>query len=1051
MTFEQIMAQEGFLPNPEQRKVIESTANTVVSAGAGAGKTAVLSWRFLRLVMEEGVKPEEILTLTFTKKAANEMRERIYSRLMKARESLPADTLKSFGRATISTLDSFFAQIVRSDSISYGLPRDISVMSDDELEDLAESLSVRFLSSPENAEEVRAISSMFMPSTIMEGFFLPVARSVSLTGDYNALRITQWFMEDVRRVYRQRRETLQSMLDMLGDLNLSGKFAEQYDRIRHLFDTESLTESDYFSLSGVRDPEIKELVGEIKPILGKDTGFSLLQDISKGELDVSSLQKAVEKFSLMLNSEKRRLGRLTFDDIVCIAVSALRDNLDLRMIFKKRFRFIMIDEFQDNNSTQRDLLYLLSERTDIPGTAGVIPPVEDLDPRKLFFVGDEKQSIYRFRGADVSVFRHLQDEIGSNGNSLQLSTNYRSNSGLIDHFNFVFSNILADSDHDYDARYAPILAGRDSGEDKSRIIFSVFEKSAVDDPEMDSGVLEAEAVGDYCTRILETDEFLVGGKRPKPSDIAILFRSAGNQMNIEKALKRRGISYQIAETRSLMLDAVANDFYCVLNHLLYPEDVRSLMAMLKSPLCGMCDQSIRNVLSGGQPLDVDAGRYSFFTGFLSELENQAFRMTIPQLLETIYIRGGYKAYLHKNADSRSFIEHYEYLYSYAVSYEAEGKSLTDYVRFLRDHIGSSDKLPDVEVLHREHSGIQIMSVHKSKGLEFKVVIYCGTGSRPRNDTASYVFRYNGELVATESKEILRILENDRKEIEQAEVRRLMYVAFTRAKDHLIVMGSYGMKTDGTLSSADVFSWYSDVIGFNPSSMTCTRPEVMVEDISGTRLLRAPEQEIRLLHVEESFTDFVSRARRVSVTGSEGDLEERGGSGEAVFIRNLDVDPLIMELKAKDKFGTLCHLLLEKLVGTGSYKDVECHISDNEAQNRRLLEQARSLADGFTASDLYRDYVKGHETRQELRFYTPDADNPDVAVEGVMDLVVFGDEFNLVIDYKTDKFRNPEIHRKQVQTYVKVAEDLFGKKCYGTLFYLRDGSSPGFWDKDGKPV
>ena len=108
MTFEQIMKNEGFLPNTEQSKVIGSTVNTVVSAGAGAGKTAVLSWRFLRLVMEEGVKPEEILTLTFTKKAANEMRERIYSRLMKARESLPADTLKSFGRATISTLDSFW-------------------------------------------------------------------------------------------------------------------------------------------------------------------------------------------------------------------------------------------------------------------------------------------------------------------------------------------------------------------------------------------------------------------------------------------------------------------------------------------------------------------------------------------------------------------------------------------------------------------------------------------------------------------------------------------------------------------------------------------------------------------------------------------------------------------------------------------------------------------------------------------------------------------------------------------------------------------------------
>ena len=1049
MTFEQIMEHEGFLPNPEQRKVIESTVNTVVSAGAGAGKTAVLSWRFLRLVMEEGVKPEEILTLTFTKKAANEMRERIYSRLMKARGSLPPDTLKSFSRATISTLDSFFAQIVRSDSISYGLPRDISVMSDDELEDLCDSLSMRFLSSPDNAQEVKAITSRLMPSAIKGGFFLPVARAVSLTGDYDAQRITEWFMDDVRRIYTQRREALQSMLDMLGNLNLSGKFAQQYDRIKLLFDTESLTEDDYFSLSGVKDPEIKELVGEIKPILGKGTGFSLLQDISKGDIGVSPLQKAVEKISLMLNSEKRRLGKLTFDDIVGIAVSALRDNLELRMVFKKRFRFIMIDEFQDNNSTQRDLLFLLAERTDIPGTAGVIPSVEDLDPCKLFFVGDEKQSIYRFRGADVSVFRHLQDEIGRNGNSLQLSTNYRSNSNLIDHFNFVFSNVLADSDHDYDARYVPILAGRKATASGSRIIFSVFDKSNVEDPDMDAGMVEAEAVGDYCRRILETDEFLVDGKRPEPKDIAILFRSAGNQMNIEKALKRRGIGYQIAETRSLMLDAVASDFYCLLNHLLYPEDVRSFMAVLKSPLCGMCDQSIRNVLEGGRPLEVDAGRYEFFKAFLSDLGSRAFRMTIPQLLETIYIRGGYKAYLSRNADSRSFIEHYEYLYSYAVAYEAEGRSLTDYVRFLRGKMGSSEKLPDVEVLHKDLSGVQIMSVHKSKGLEFKVVIYCGTGSRPRSDSSSYVFRYKGRLVASENKEILRILENEKDEMEQAELRRLMYVAFTRAKDHLIVMGGYGLNRDGSLSCADVLKWYSDVICFNPASMTCTSPEVVVEDISGTPLFKAVGNDETTLPVGRTFTEFVSRARRVSVTGSGLHQEKADSSVSGAFIAGLDVDPLIRELHANDRFGTLCHLVLENLVGCGSYEDVECHISDSEAQNRRLLEQARALADGFMESGLYRDYVKGHKTRQELRFYTPDAADADVAVEGVMDLVVFGDDFNLVIDYKTDMFKDPEIHRRQVQTYVRVAEEVFGKKCYGTLYYLRDGSSPGFWDRDGK--
>ena len=93
MTFEQIMQSEGFTPNAEQKPVIKAVSNTVVSAGAGAGKTAVLSWRFLRLVMEEHVRPDQILTLTFTKKAANEMRQRIYQRLLKAKDSLEKDAI----------------------------------------------------------------------------------------------------------------------------------------------------------------------------------------------------------------------------------------------------------------------------------------------------------------------------------------------------------------------------------------------------------------------------------------------------------------------------------------------------------------------------------------------------------------------------------------------------------------------------------------------------------------------------------------------------------------------------------------------------------------------------------------------------------------------------------------------------------------------------------------------------------------------------------------------------------------------------------------------
>ncbi len=1054
MTFEEIMQKEQFCPNPDQRKVIESTVNTVVSAGAGAGKTAVLSWRFLRLVMEEKVKPEEILTLTFTKKAASEMRQRIYARLLQAQGSIPEDSLASFGRATISTLDSFCAQIVRSDSTSYGLPRDIANLTDDDLSDLSERLALQFLSDPSNEEESSLIASLFMPSDLMEKFFRRIATLVSLSGDYDAQRIAQQFQSDLRSIYDRTRQQLEPLFEALGNLPLKGKFAEQYDRIHRCYVEENFGERDYFSLAGQRDQEIKDLVNAMKPLCGKDSGFVTLQNIVKGSNDVSVLQRAVEKYANMLNSEKRRQGSLTFKDVSDLAVEILRNNLELRNVYKNRFRYIMIDEFQDNNTSQKDLLFLLSERTEVGGTEGKVPTVDELDPGKLFFVGDEKQSIYRFRGADVSVFRALQRNIRENGCALSLRSNYRSHAKLIGHFNYVFEKVLGGSLQDYEARFAPIEAGRVSEGNDPRIILSIYNKTGLSDEDLDSGMLEAEAIGDYCTRILDTDEFLVDGKRPKPSDIAIIFRSSTNQMNIEKALKRRRIDYQIAETRSLMLDAVSSDFYSLLNYLLYPEDQRSYAALLKGPFCGLCDRSIHNLLVDGTAVElVDERRFEAFNAFLDKVRESAFRLTIPQLLELVYIEGGYKAYLFSNEDRRSFVEHYDYLYSYAIQYDGEGKGLTDYVRFLRNSLGKGEKLPEASVLNRERSGVQIMTVHKSKGLEFKVVIFAGIGGTSQNDKDNYVFEYGGNLIASENKGVQRILERDRKDRESAELKRVMYVALTRAKDHLIMVGGYRVNNDGELSCGDILKWYIAAIGADVDTLSCDNDDVILEDISELTKGRWTPPEVAPMELVDpaSFTEFRSRPTRLSITELERANKINNGLEFGEELRKYDVDSIIGTSNMQDKFGTLCHLVLEQLLRCGSYEDVECHICESDSDNRLLLQRARCFADSFVSSDFFKTHVRGRRTLEEQRFYTFDESLPEVALEGVMDLLVLGEDYNLVVDYKSDSFRNPEEHRMQILSYVRVAEQLYGRRCYGTLYYLRDGSLGGFWDSDGNEV
>ena len=1069
MTFEQIMQSEGFVPNAEQRPVIESTKNTVVSAGAGAGKTAVLSWRFLRLVMEEGVKPEQILTLTFTKKAATEMKERIYTRLLKAKDSLPSGSLDSFRYATISTLDSFCAQIVRSDCTSYGIARDFANISDDDLSEMTSRLAKRFIADDENAEERAVLSKLFMPNSVMQSFFDLIAEKSSITEDYDAEKITTSLMESLRLLYQNRRNFLFQKFDELENLPIKGKFAETYQRLRLCLENESFAEGDYFRLTGVKDQDIKDLVAnELNPIIGKNSNFVLLQNVVKSDVKVSILQRAVQKFVSMLNSEKRRLGALTFNDVQSLAVDILCKNLDLRQVFKEKFRFIMIDEFQDNNSVQRDLLFLLSERNSIRGQAGQIPTIQDLESEKLFFVGDEKQSIYSFRGADVSVFRNLQNDISQNGLDLSLNTNYRSQKKLIRHFNDVFNKVLIDTGKAYYARYEEIQPGRPADNTNSHIILAVYNRGNIPDPDMNSNLLEAEAIGNYCYRALNTDDFLVDGKRPKPEDIAILFRAASNQMNIEKALKRRGIEYQIVETRSLMLEAVASDFYCLLNYILYPEDTRSLIAVLKSPFCGLCEQSLQNLFVGNLPvLPLDADRYQLFLTFLEKVKQNAFRLSISQLLELILVEGGYKAYLSSNDDRETFQEHFEYLFSYAISYDSENKSLTDYVRFLRNHLGQSEKLPETSVLHGNKTGVQIMTIHKSKGLEFKIVLYVGIGTGVRGDAAPYVFSYQGNLISTEQKALYNILDDDRKDREEAELRRLMYVAMTRAKDHLILIGGYKVLSSGEVKSERVLNWYAQAIGADLENCTSENPDVEICDISQTPRDFGSRSVIRTFTFPPAFSDFAVKRHRLSVTALErltsspisseevvlgiDEIFSDVVSNKATLTKLYDVDNLISEKSLQDEFGTLCHQVLEETLRNGSADDIQCTICESESENQKLLSQAKAFANTFLESPLYKTLILGNPTLEELRFYTNMEELPDVAIEGVIDLLVMGKTYNLVIDYKTDVLRDPEKHKLQVLSYVKVAEDLYHKPCFGLLFYLRDGSIGPIWDHFGKSV
>ncbi|MDR2587947.1 MAG: UvrD-helicase domain-containing protein, partial [Spirochaetales bacterium] len=429
----------------EQRAAVCARRNSVVSAGAGSGKTTVLAERYFALLEEGRAGVENILTLTFTRKAAAEMHERIYRRLKLSRnDDAILRQLEEFDKAGISTLDSFCASVLRGAANRYGLSPSFS-LDEAASEKLLADFSLRFLL--ENQER-----QSLLQLTIDNGFEAVLSGFTRLASGYFVLGVPRDFRamhdEQMRVISRKLEEAAlrgAALLRGILAIEAGGKGASEealmslQKELASLGEPEALAREMHCAefravlgkvekqrkpgrTSSVAVTAFKEAIEEARKLCAEFDG--LLGTLQKREL-LEELYGILDEFQARVEAEKRLSGILTFADCAGLAVRALTEDGKLRNYYKKKYRAVMIDEFQDNNSLQKELLYLLAEKEGM--TSEGIPRAEDLDREKLFFVGDEKQSIYRFRGADVRVFKGLAEELASSGGELiRLDTNYRS-------------------------------------------------------------------------------------------------------------------------------------------------------------------------------------------------------------------------------------------------------------------------------------------------------------------------------------------------------------------------------------------------------------------------------------------------------------------------------------------------------------------------------------------------------------------------------------------------------------------------------------------------
>ncbi len=460
----------------QQLAAVMCDPNAVVTAGAGSGKTTVLTARYLRMVIEKRYSVGELLTLTFTRKAATEMYDRIYRKLAEfGRDPFVAEQIAAFDSARIGTLDSFCAEVARNGGGAYGVPPTFRY-DEREIARLARRTAVAFVIEKRGDPTMSRLVSTLGFTRVTDELFGRLAREfVTVASRVDLLELFKSQVLILTARHRDGVDRLHTMLDAIFALEpVVNAIKTAHESILKVRDTLKRAQPvdptitlDALRMLGALNArtgrsealevaEYKEHLATVRALSASLTG------VCETIIELPYLEnvfRLADEFADRVVAERRIQSLVTYQDVLALAVTILTENHALRRFYKKRFRHIMIDEFQDNNEMQKKLLFLLAEKTDRERDG--VPGPGELESGKLFFVGDEKQSIYLFRGADVSVFKALSSELtAAGGRSITLPTNYRSRPELVAFFNTLFTRVMAQADAPFEAVFTELRPGR---------------------------------------------------------------------------------------------------------------------------------------------------------------------------------------------------------------------------------------------------------------------------------------------------------------------------------------------------------------------------------------------------------------------------------------------------------------------------------------------------------------------------------------------------------------------------------------------------------------
>lgn len=1162
-----------------QKEAINIIQNSVVSAGAGSGKTTVLSERFLNLIENCGCNVDEILTLTFTKKATVEMSSRIY-KVLKERSPKQAG---NFYKSSIKTIDSYCAGIAKLGANHYGISPDF-VQDQDQIKNFVNQLALSTILENRDRLSIKSLlKSADCEQLAQDLFVIPTLKNSTVITDFDFEKMIESQISEIIEFWdnsvQKIDENYRTILDEVEDFKLSGKTVKALEKIEKILaETEetippAMTKEKIVSkkynefykylkfveklncltidkVGKVLDEVYKPAVKEIRKIF---KSLCQIYDYIKNFDVLTDYYELEKEFKQKVDFFKRSSGFLTFADIAQIALQTLIDFPELRQIEKEKFKFIMIDEFQDNNESQKNLLFLLAEKLDRKEKS--IPTAAELCPEKLFFVGDEKQSIYKFRGADVSVFRNLSAEFPK-GN-LNMSTNYRSHPALISMFNTFFGGIsypsfgntnsdsvsifYKDSENpenvpDFEAVYHQVNIPDSKLEGITKENFNQTFRPKThfalykEDSKLDTGKFlsrkenEAEWIACKIEEILSKnkEEYQKNPDKVKlltESDFAILLRDTKNQSYFEKALLRHGIPYATSATTGVFSDGIVNDIFSLLRIIIYKNDSISYAKFLTSPFVNLSIKEMNKVILESKiPFEADAeflseesrNRYQKAKIFYTEISEFSKGNEISKIISKIWYDSGYYFETLWNENVSMYSIHYDLIFALALKAQEKQQSLASFVDEMQVYSADdSMKIEDLEIPTEESKGVQIMTVHKSKGLEFEVVFVADTTKQSGSDKIPVVFydKKFGFSIKSDSSDFDIKDSKDSKtsnyfystgkkldnQMAFAELKRIVYVALTRAKNELYISNFNYSKPKTEKTNEDsfpktYFKTLEKVFDLYKENEEEIKPFDWIEVEAKERNFNN-ESEKRKNNFEskqELFAEIDSenlyqntktyQTEKISspyllpsALHSEDDETLINGYFEnysdAPFQEiNKIIEESVPEPENPDEveslkpafgfnnFGTIAHAYMESAISgekvESLYSVKEFIGLENDLTKIETVKNVcQKIKENFENSELGIQAKNSKMHKSELSFRNRFENK---IIKGSIDLVFENqDGIFTVVDYKTNQKIQPELYYSQLKCYKTAVSQIFNvnpEKIKCILYYLRFGKAVEITDE-----